>query len=183
MLTRRHTTTVLAALGALLACLLPSSAVASQTGGAAYHPPPKKAKVVNGHAVAPSGAPVEVKAVIKAANKIAEKPYHYGGGHGQWEDSGYDCSGAVSYALHGANLISSPEPSGQLESWGQSGSGRWITVYANSGHAFMVVAGLRFDTGWRDDYGRKHGDAPGSGPRWGKPRPTSGYVARHPKNL
>ena len=186
-MSRRYTTTLLAALVAVLACLLPVAASgtesggASYTGGASYKEPPKKATVVNGKAIAPSNAPKKVKQIIAAANRIVDKPYKWGGGHGSWEDDGYDCSGSVSYALHGAGLLSSPETSGSLEHWGSSGEGGWVTVYANSSHVFMVVAGLRFDTGWRDSYAEKHGAKPGSGPRWNKPRPTDGFVARHPK--
>ena len=123
-------------------------------------------------AIAPDDAPPEVKDAIAAANQITDKPYRYGGGHGSWNDSGYDCSGAVSYALHGGGFLDQPEDSSQLESFGSAGKGQWITVYANSGHAFVVIAGLRFDTS---------GDSSGSGPRWhtGSYK-TSGYVARHP---
>src|SRR2546421_101363 len=109
------------------------------------------------------------------ATQIPAKPYRYGGGHGSWNDSGYDCSGAVSYALHGGGFLDQPEDSSQLESFGSAGKGQWITVYANSGHAFVVIAGLRFDTS---------GDSSGSGPRWhtGSYK-TSGYLARHPTGL
>jgi peptidoglycan hydrolase-like protein with peptidoglycan-binding domain len=125
-------------------------------------------------AVAPDDAPQEVKDAIAAANRITTKPYRYGGGHGRWEDSGYDCSGAVSYALHGGGLLSKPLDSSAFESWGQSGSGQWITVYANSGHAYVVIAGLRFDTS-------SSGSSGGSGPRWRTTaRSSSGYVVRHP---
>jgi hypothetical protein len=128
-------------------------------------------------AIAPDDAPQPVKDAIEAANRITDKPYRYGGGHGKWEDSGYDCSGSVSYALHGAGLLKQPLDSTGLESWRRAGKGRWITVYANSGHAYMVIAGLRFDTS-------SGGDNNGSGPRWrSKARPSSGYVARHPYGL
>jgi peptidoglycan hydrolase-like protein with peptidoglycan-binding domain len=138
--------------------------------------PGEKAQVTgDGLAVAPASAPQAVKDIIAAGNKIAKLPYRYGGGHNEsFQDSAYDCSGSVSYALRGANLIDSPLPSGDLESWGQGGQGQWVTVYANSGHAFMTVAGLRFDTSGRTD----------SGSRWQKAmRDTSDYVARHPSNL
>jgi hypothetical protein len=126
----------------------------------------------DGTAVAPDSAPPEVKAVIDAANRIVGKPYKYGGGHGQWEDSGYDCSGSESYALHGGGFVDSALTSSDFESWGAAGKGAWITSYANSGHSYLVVAGLRFDTGW-------HGG--GQGPRWSaEMRPSSGYVVRHP---
>jgi peptidoglycan hydrolase-like protein with peptidoglycan-binding domain len=127
-------------------------------------------------AIAPADAPQQVKDVIAAANAITDKPYRYGGGHGRWTDTGYDCSGAVSYALHGAGLIDTQMDSTGLESWGAAGAGQWITVYANSGHAYAVIAGLRFDTS-----GGAHGE---SGPRWRTTtRPASGYVARHPDGL
>jgi hypothetical protein len=180
---RAHPKILLAAIVAVLACLVPATAAGSSSGGTPYQAPPHKAKIVNGRAVAPSDAPAKVKAVIRAANKIVEKPYRYGGGHGKWNDSGYDCSGSVSFALHGAKLISRPMDSTEFMGWAHGGSGRWVTIYSNSGHAFMMVAGLRFDTGYRDAYAAQHGAKPGSGPRWGKKRPTSGFVARHPSAL
>jgi peptidoglycan hydrolase-like protein with peptidoglycan-binding domain len=125
-------------------------------------------------AIAPSDAPPQVKNAIAAANRITTKPYRYGGGHGKWEDSGYDCSGSVSYALHGGGLLKQPLDSSSFMSWGRSGKGRWITVYANSGHAYSVIAGLRFDTS-------AAGNNNGSGPRWRtKARSSSGYTVRHP---
>jgi peptidoglycan hydrolase-like protein with peptidoglycan-binding domain len=129
----------------------------------------------DGLAIAPASAPEEVKAAIEAANRIVGKPYRYGGGHQRWEDSGYDCSGAVSYALHGAGLLKSPLPSGSFMSWGDDGPGSWISVYAHGGHAYIVIAGLRFDTGYNNA---------GSGPRWSeKMRPDGGYTVRHPPGL
>ena len=136
--------------------------------------PPGKAIIVRGRAIPPADAPPAVKQVIAAANKIRTKPYIYGGGHGRWWDAGYDCSGAVSFALHGANLITSPMPSGPMTGWGSPGKGRWITVYANGGHAYAVIAGLRWDTA---------GNTSGTGPRWHKSlrAAASGpFVARHP---
>jgi len=136
--------------------------------------PPGKAMLVNGRAIPPANAPAAVKQVIAAANKIRTKPYIYGGGHGRWWDSGYDCSGAVSFALHGGKLLSTPMPSGSLESWGSAGKGRWITVYANAGHAYAVIAGLRWDTA---------GVTHGTGPRWHKSTraaATGPFIARHP---
>jgi cell wall-associated NlpC family hydrolase len=136
--------------------------------------PPGKATLVGGRAIPPANAPAAVKKVIYAANKIRTKPYIYGGGHGRWWDAGYDCSGAVSFALHGGNLISTPMPSGSLETWGSAGRGRWITVYANAGHAYAVIAGLRWDTA---------GVTNGTGPRWHKSlraAATGPFVARHP---
>ena len=113
--------------------------------------------LVRGRAIAPVDAPAAVKQVIAAANRIRTKPYIWGGGHGRWWDRGYDCSGAVSFALHGGGLLDSPLPSGPMESWGSAGPGRWITVYANAGHAYAVIAGLRWDTS---------GNTSGTGPRW-----------------
>ncbi|MFM8791506.1 MAG: hypothetical protein ACKOFX_03340 [Solirubrobacterales bacterium] len=132
----------------------------------------KKARLINGMAIAPTTAPARVKAVIEAANKIRNKPYRWGGGHGSFEDTGYDCSGAVSYALKGGNFVTSPLNSSGYMTWGKSGVGRWITVYTNPGHAYMVVAGLRFDTS----------QTPGDGPGWSKSmRSTSGsFLARSP---
>jgi peptidoglycan hydrolase-like protein with peptidoglycan-binding domain len=125
----------------------------------------------DGTAAAPASAPDVIRRVIAAGNKIAFTPYIYGGGHGDWNDSGYDCSGSVSFALHGGGLISSPETSGDLESYGSAGRGRWITIYANSGHVYMYVAGLRFDTS-------SHGT---NESRWtNEPRSGDGYTVRHP---
>jgi cell wall-associated NlpC family hydrolase len=128
-----------------------------------------------GTAVAPLEAPAVVAAVIQAGNAIARTPYKWGGGHGAWADSGYDCSGSVSFALAGAGLLSAPLDSTGFEHWGAPGPGRWITVYANATHAFMVVAGLRFDTGGLDAPTRT---------RWQPSmRSTAGFVARHPPGL
>jgi hypothetical protein len=121
----------------------------------------------------PSSAPSEVQGAIEAANAIATTPYICGGGHGSFESSGYDCSGAVSYALHGAGLLESPLDSTGLETWGEPGPGQWITVYANAEHAWMVIAGIAFDT------------VGGPGPRWHFPWVDSpeGFIARHPAGL
>ena len=121
-------------------------------------------------AIAPPGAPEAVLRAIQAANRIAGKPYRWGGGHRRFSDSAYDCSGAVSFALHGADLVASPLDSSAFTRWGQGGPGAWITVYANRRHAFMVIAGLRFDT-----------SGPGQpGPRWRPaPRPYVGFTVRH----
>jgi hypothetical protein len=125
-------------------------------------------------AVAPADAPDRVIRAIAAANEITGKPYRYGGGHGRFRDSGYDCSGAVSYVLHGAGLLQRARDSGGLMSWRRRGAGRWITVYANRGHAYLVIAGLRFDTSGRGE----------SGPRWrAEPRSARRYVARHAGGL
>ncbi|HYJ21937.1 MAG TPA: hypothetical protein VEW07_07940 [Solirubrobacterales bacterium] len=134
------------------------------------------AELVDGRAIAPPGAPTAVKQVIAAANHIRGRPYVWGGGHADWRSRGYDCSGAVGYALHGADLLGVTMVSGQLASWERGGVGRWITIYANSHHVFMVVAGLRFDT--RDA-------PPGvTGPRWHRAGvDTRSFVARHPVGL
>jgi cell wall-associated NlpC family hydrolase len=112
-----------------------------------------------------------VSRVISAGNEIARRPYVYGGGHGSFQSGGYDCSGSVSYALHGGGLLHSPQDSTSLESYGQSGAGRHITIYANSQHAFMVVNGRRFDTVAQHETGSRWSNSMTS---------TSGYVVRHP---
>ena len=130
--------------------------------------------LADGTAVAPKDAPQIVRDVINAGNVIAKTPYLWGGGHGSWAADGYDCSGSVSFALAGAGLLDSPLTSGLLARWGAAGPGRWITIYANGGHVFMEVAGLRFDTG----------GIRGSGTRWqATGRSTAGFVARHPEGL
>jgi peptidoglycan hydrolase CwlO-like protein len=127
----------------------------------------------SGDAIPPSNAPLAVRGVIEAANQIDDLPYIWGGGHGSFTSSGYDCSGAVSFALHGGGFLSSPLDSTGFEVWGESGGGNWITVFANSGHAWAYIAGLRWDTG---------GPGGGSGPRWSTVMrdDTSSFVARHP---
>lgn len=132
--------------------------------------PVGRAKLLaNGLAVAPSDAPQAVKDVIEAGNEIATKPYIYGGGHGKWNDRGYDCSGSVSYALHGGGLLDSSMPSGSFMNWEQPGKGKWITIYAHGSHMYMVVAGLRFDTSGADPS------------RWQTDmRSGSGFTVRHP---
>lgn len=152
-----------------------------QQGG--FPPPPAPAPLpagsrakVNADGLASVGvdAPQAVKDIIAAGNKIASMPYHYGGGHGRWKDSGYDCSGSVSFALHGAGLLKAPLDSTSFESWGKPGYGTWVTIYANAGHAWMMVAGLRFDTSGLSS----------AGSRWQTAkRSTSGYVVRHPAGL
>jgi cell wall-associated NlpC family hydrolase len=149
--------------------------VETETGETEYETAPAgKAALVGSRAIAPLNAPAMVKRVIAAANHIRTTPYVWGGGHGSWTSSGYDCSGAVSFALHGGKMLTSPLTSGSLETFGEAGPGKWITVYANASHAYMVVAGLRFDTA---------GDVSETGPRW---HPTTAaaatgrYVVRHP---
>lgn len=124
--------------------------------------------------ISPS-APNKVRRLIRAGNRIAKTPYKYGGGHGTWNDSGYDCSGSVSYVLHHADLLSgSARPSGGFVNWGFAGHGKWVTVYANGGHAFLTVAGIRFDTTDRER----------DGTRWHRDiRSSAGYAVRHPGGI
>jgi len=146
---------------------VPASAPAPLTPGEAAN------YISESQASVPTGAPSAIAAAIEAANSIATTPYIWGGGHGSFSSSGYDCSGAVSFALHGGGLLDSPLDSTGLETWGEAGAGHWITVYANAGHAWMIIAGLAFDT------------SGGAGPRW-HPSPvssTAGFIARHPSGL
>ena len=130
-----------------------------------------------GIAYAPAHAPQSVKNAIWAANTLRHKPYTWGGGHGSFYDRGYDCSGTVSFALHGAGAIASPLPSSDLMRYGERGRGRWFTIYSRPGHTFAVVAGLRLDTTDFQNGGN-------SGPRWHADlRDTRGYVARHPAGM
>src|SRR3954447_4068386 len=136
---------------------------------------PNAAILLTGVALAPPSAPEAVKGVIDAANTIIGRPYIWGGGHGSFYSSGYDCSGSVSFALFGGGLIPRPLTSGELEQWGAPGPGKWITVYANGGHTFAEIAGLRWDT---------VGDEQGTGPRWHlATTSTAGFVVRHPPGL
>jgi cell wall-associated NlpC family hydrolase len=137
----------------------------------AFLPTGPHARVLrDGSATAPDDAPEVVKRVILAANAIAKFPYKWGGGHGAWRDNGYDCSGSVSFALAGAGLLDRPLTSGLFMRYGEAGPGKWITIYANQGHVFMFVAGLRFDTSGQ---GR-------AGTRWQQaPRSVSGFAVRH----
>jgi cell wall-associated NlpC family hydrolase len=133
-----------------------------------------------GLAITPPTAPPKLLALIRGANEVARKPYVYGGGHGRnpgeiWEDSAYDCSGSVSYALAAAGYIDGPMDSSSLARWGRPGPGRWVTIYANGGHAFMVVAGLRFDTSGRQHTGTRWQSADG--------RSYAGFTVRHPPGL
>jgi hypothetical protein len=176
-------------------CLLALTAepAFANTGGARYVPPPppaKRGRIVNGIAIAPKGAPRRVKRLIAAANRIIDKPYVYGGGHGTYDtrsartarlDDGYDCSGSVSFALFGGRFLRSPLDSSGFMHWGRRGKGRWVTVYTNSGHAYLVVAGLRFDTSGGDRSSPEE-QSSGSGPRWRKYRRSPrGFRARHPR--
>jgi hypothetical protein len=139
--------------------------------------PGGKAKLKNGIAIPPANAPAKVVRAIDAANRIVKnKPYCMGGGHARWQSRCYDCSGSVSYALGkpGARLVKAPMPSGSYMNWGKAGKGRWITLYANSGHIYAVIAGLRLDTSMTD----------GDGPGWStEMRSSRGYRVRHPVGL
>jgi hypothetical protein len=177
--------------------VVPASAQAQSTGGAEYVPPPPENMVApgavatllpDGSAAAPADAPEAVKEAIWAANRLQDMPYKYGGGHAKVEDNGYDCSGTVSYALIHAGLLESPLPSGPFTRWGEKGKGDWITVYAHSGHAYAVIAGLRLDTSayaTRTAANKKVArSAFERGPRWRPtPRPSRGFRARHPVGL
>jgi hypothetical protein len=190
---------------------VPATAVAQapapdKSGGAVYQAPtpeptptPAPADIVvpgaeaqllpDGTAAAPADAPPQVQQAIFAANKIQDKPYRYGGGHAKVEDKGYDCSGTVSYALLGGNLLEpTPLDSSSFMSWGDTGEGQWITVYTNPGHAYAVIAGLRLDTsigssprGADRKLASQHKKAMEKGPRW-RPweRSSRGFKKRHP---
>jgi hypothetical protein len=137
--------------------------------------PGKTAALEGSYAVPPPAAPERVKVAIAAANRIAGSPYRSGGGHGRIDDGSYDCSGATSYVLRAAGLMDDSMPSTGFRRYGQSGEGEWISIYARRGHVFLVLAGLRYDTGW-------HGQE--EGPRWTKrSRPANGAVIRHPADL
>jgi len=175
----------IATVGVFVALIFTPGAASANCGGGGLSPaetdictPTAKARLLpNGMLIPPKSAPLQVKNVIAAANKIRTKPYVWGGGHARWWDRGYDCSGSVSYALHGGEFLESPLPSGPMERWGLPGEGRWITVYANAGHAYAVIAGVRWDTS---------GNAinAGTGPRWHEDlRDNVGYVARHPEGF
>lgn len=140
--------------------------------------PGSTAELIEGQAAAPENAPKAVKEMIWAANEIVGKPYIYGGGHASFKSEGYDCSGTVSYALHGADLIETPMDSSEMEGWGEAGIGRWVTIFANPGHAYMTIAGLRLDTSPVEDPSGLEG------PRWRPLRAeNAGFVRRHPEGL
>jgi peptidoglycan hydrolase-like protein with peptidoglycan-binding domain len=166
-----QTSTTLTAAPTLTIAPAPDAPASNQIAGAAPTPGTIGA---DGLAIAPPGAPAAVVAIIAAGNQIAHKPYLYGGGHTSWTDSGYDCSGSVSFALHGAGLIDTPMSSYDFPGWGQPGAGQWVTIYGMQSHAYMVVAGLRFDTS----------ASKGGGSRWTTaPRSSAGYIAVHPAGL
>lgn len=143
--------------------------------GEPVQPAPEKGYIdSSGMAVAPSSAPDEVKAIMAAGNRIATKPYKYGGGHARWDDTGYDCSGSVSYVLHAAGLLGRARDSTDFMSYGDAGRGTWITIRSNPSHAYMIVAGLRFDTSARSR----------TGSRWSEQmRSASGFRGRHPEGF
>jgi cell wall-associated NlpC family hydrolase len=146
------------------------SGVLGSAGGGLH----KATALANGVALAPLEAPDAVKQIIEAGNAIARTPYKWGGGHGKWKDTGYDCSGSVSFALAAAGLLNGPLASGPLMSWGRPGPGKWVTIYANPGHVYLVVAGIRFDTsGQRVNGSRWQNDL----------RTNAGFTARHPAGL
>jgi hypothetical protein len=165
----------------------PAALAANGTGGASYPSSTKSSRVhaatvagpvarLDSHGMAhpPASAPISVQAAIWAGNQLQRKPYKWGGGHGNWKDRGYDCSGTVSYVLHAGGLLQSPLVSGAFARWGKSGRGRWITIAANSGHAYVYLAGLRLDTS----------GSGGKGPRWRlEPRSNRGFRIRHPRGL
>ncbi|MCL2770589.1 MAG: hypothetical protein FWD42_10875 [Solirubrobacterales bacterium] len=135
-------------------------------------------RIVHGIAAAPMSAPPQVQKMIWAGNRIVGLPYIYGGGHGSFTSPGYDCSGTVSYALHGAALLSTPMDSSEFESFGERGVGMWVTIFTNPEHAYMTVAGLRLDTSAADDPSNRQG------PRWRPLRPSNaGFEVRHPEGL
>jgi cell wall-associated NlpC family hydrolase len=131
----------------------------------------------DGLAIAPIGAPAAVQSVIQAGNEIAHLPYRFGGGHGTFEDSAYDCSGSLSFVFAAAGLLDTTVTSGQLMSWGKPGPGRWITVFAAPGHTFMYVAGLRFDTVALAQTGSRWSSRPATEPD------LRSFVVRHPAGL
>jgi cell wall-associated NlpC family hydrolase len=167
---------------------VPQTQVASVSGGTIAGTPSaglphllvpgETAEIVHGIAAAPQGAPLAVQEIIWTANKIIGRPYVWGGGHRSFISYGYDCSGTVSFALHGAALLRAPLDSGQFMHWGQSGQGQWMTILTNPGHAYLDIAGLRLDTSSADDPSNQQG------PRWRPLRPANpGFVLRHPNGL
>ncbi|MDX6610152.1 MAG: hypothetical protein QOF85_2077 [Solirubrobacterales bacterium] len=184
---RNSATLALSCAAAILACVAPAHAEIAESvpWGTGCIPTPAGAvrtsancgaELEEGAAIAPPGAPAAVRRMIAAANEIDNRPYVWGGGHASFLSRGYDCSGAVSYVLHAAGLLDQTMVSGQLAYWGEGGFGRWVSVYANDRHVFMVIAGLRFDT--RDD-------PPGiTGPRWHRAKvDDQRFTARHPTGL
>lgn len=137
--------------------------------------PGRTARYINGLAAAPMAAPLNVQKIIWAGNQIVGDPYIWGGGHASFKSPGYDCSGTVSFALHGGHLLATPEDSSEFEGFGSHGVGAWVTIFTNAGHAYMTVAGLRLDTSSADDPSNQQG------PRWRPLRPANeGFSVRHP---
>ncbi|HEX4033928.1 MAG TPA: hypothetical protein VHX66_05750 [Solirubrobacteraceae bacterium] len=174
--------------GGVLEPYVPNTIVASVSGGTVAGVasrglphllvPGDRGEIIHGLAAAPEGAPLAVKKIIWAANRIIGRPYVFGGGHRSFISNGYDCSGTVSFALHGARLLKSPLDSGQFMSWGGGGQGQWVTILTNPGHAYLDIAGLRLDTSAADDPNDQQG------PRWRPLRPgNGGYTIRHPFGL
>ena len=162
---------------AVFAALLPL-AIATPFPSVGPTVPGNRARLRFGLACAPANAPLVVKRAIWAANQLRSKPYRFGGGHASFLDRGYDCSGTISYMLGGAGLIGSPMGSSDLRGFGQSGRGKWITVYARNGHTFAVIAGLRLDTTPWDNSTERWA------PRWQTTnRIPFGFEARHPFGL
>jgi hypothetical protein len=159
---------------AIACCLLAASLGGAADAGAAV---PQARLLPGGRAVPPPSAPPSVKRMIRAANHIRSRPYRWGGGHRSWNSRGYDCSGSVSYVLHAAGLLDSPLDSTGFMRWGGGGPGSWVRIYANHGHVYAVIAGLRWDTSMTDDGDR-------SGPGWSElMRSGRGYRLRHPLGL
>jgi hypothetical protein len=159
----------------LTACLAITAACFALAGSAAARTP--VAHLDGSRAVAPQSAPQVVKRMIRAGNRIRHKRYKWGGGHGDWNDKGYDCSGAVSFVLHRAGMLDYPLDSTGFMKWGAKRRGRWVSIFASKDHVFMIVAGLRFDTSYITDGDR-------SGPGWSEyMRPAKGFRTRHPAGL
>ena len=177
----------------VLGVIFPAGAAAqtSSTGGAQFSDPApivtpgsKATLLPDGSVAAPADAPPQVQAAIFAANKLLDKPYKYGGGHAKVEDTGYDCSGTISYALLAAKAVKSPLDSTSFMRWGLAGKGKWITVYSNPGHAFAVIAGVRLDTSTGGVTSAKIPRTAEKGPRWRVAlRSPRGYKVRHPLGL
>lgn len=155
-----------------------SAAIVSAGGKPELLVPGHIARIVNGLAAAPMSAPPAVQAIVWTGNRIIGLPYVFGGGHASFASPGYDCSGTVSFALHGASLLAVPEDSSEFMGWGAHGIGAWVTIFTNPGHAYMTVAGLRLDTSAADD------PTDQQGPRWRPLRPANdGFAVRHPASL
>ena len=164
--------------GAKLAQPISTAAVEAELTASGINPNPDRATLTaSGLAIPPANAPAPVVAAIQAANEIARLPYIWGGGHGEYEDTGYDCSGSLSFILASAGLLSGTETSGELMSYGDAGLGKWITIYATNGHTFAYIAGLRFDTVALAETGTRWSNRPADEPD------LSSFVARHPAGL